>query len=372
MGDLDGDDDLDIYGLNWRATSPFDFTDCTLSNNGNGTFSSITLLSGSGADDNEGDFFDADNDGDLDLWVASFSANDKLYRNENNGRAGFFSFTQISAPSFSGVSLDADCCDVDHDGDYDVLVAEDNFSANTFVENVSQVPDTHAPRIPKVEVIGDQTAHAGPIPVRSHVYDNAPYYITWYNRTELLLNVDGCDLPPLLARSSGGQIFRAEIPGNLVGRVTYRFRSSDEYGNTGLSATTSYTATTGLSFANAYGTGTPGPVGVPTIEVPSVPYAGAPVYIVGKNATPNTLYVLWIGDAPVTPPVTLGQVTVLNAFGNILVSQIGRTDANGNAVLSGVLAPGTPPGLMGYCQFFTRNGTVLTWASSQGVALTTF
>jgi hypothetical protein len=41
-------------------------------------------------------------------------------------------------------------------------------------------------------------------------------------------------------QSSGGQIFRAEIPGNLVGNVCYFAESTDEHGNTGTSATKCY------------------------------------------------------------------------------------------------------------------------------------
>jgi hypothetical protein len=54
MGDCDGDGDLDIYGLNWLVTGSFN--DVTLRNDGGGTFSNLTILTGSTADDNEGDF----------------------------------------------------------------------------------------------------------------------------------------------------------------------------------------------------------------------------------------------------------------------------------------------------------------------------
>ena len=40
-----------------------------------------------------------------------------------------------------------------------------------------------------------------------------------------------------------GQLFRAEIPGELTGNISYRFVSEDQYGNQGQSAFLNYTAT---------------------------------------------------------------------------------------------------------------------------------
>ncbi len=257
MGDLDGDGDLDIYGLNWLAG--FGFNDCTMRNTGNGTYNSLTTLSGSSADDNEGDFLDYDNDGDLDLFVANFSGQDKLYRNNNNGGSGF-SFTQVSFPSSSNTALDADACDVDGDGDYDIFVANDFGAANRYFENTTGTADSHGPYIPSVEQAPDRTAGAAPTVVRAQVYDNAPYYITWYNPTSLTYTVDGSGGATVPAMSSGGQIFRAEIPGNVVGTIAYFFSSADEYGNSGTSSTLQYTATgsglnSGSPFCDGSGTG---------------------------------------------------------------------------------------------------------------------
>jgi hypothetical protein len=251
MGDLDGDGDLDIYGLNWQAGG-FSFTDITLRNNGNGVYGNLTTLSGSGDDDNEGDFLDYDNDGDLDLFVANFSGQDRLYRNNINGGTNF-SFTEVSFPFNNRIALDADCCDVDGDGDYDIIVANDNNAPNYYMENITQVADTHAPYLPNLEQAGNRTAGAAPTVVRVHVYDNAPYYITWYNVTTLTYTVDGSGGATIPALSSGGQIFRAEIPGNLVGTIAYSFTSSDEYGNAGSSAIRNYVASNGGSnFGSSY------------------------------------------------------------------------------------------------------------------------
>ena len=369
MGDFDGDGDLDIYGLNWRTTG-FRFTDVIMTNNGGGVFGNLEELPGSNDDDNEGDFMDVDNDGDLDLYVANFSGQDKLYENTD----GQGNFVLGSVPSFGAVALDADACDTDDDGDYDVLVAEDNFQANTFLENTTQIPDTTAPYIPNVEDIGAPVAGVGiTFPVRAQVYDNAPYYITWFNQTTLKLSIDGCPLPDVTAKSSGGQIFRAEIPGNLVGDIAYSFESSDRYGNTGVSASTSVTSTTALPFAVEYGTGTPGSVGEPVLDVLTVTQANQPFYMKGKNGKPGTLYIALISAQAAVPPVQAGNVALLNVKGQTLASFTGLTDANGEAFMSaGVIPPTIPPGLTVYAQFAVKDGTVDKWAVSKGVEITTF
>jgi hypothetical protein len=246
MGDLDGDGDLDIYGLNWLAG--FSFNDCTLRGNGDGTFSNVTTLSSSSSDDNEGDFLDYDQDGDLDLFVCNFSGSDKLYRNNNNGGSSF-SFTPVSGgdPGASYTGLDADCCDVDGDGDTDIFVANDNNARNKFLKNTTQTPDTHAPYIPNVEQAPDRAVGPDPTIVRAHVYDNAAYYITWYNETWVEVSENGGAPTSITAMSSQGQVFRAELPGSLSGTISYQWFSSDEYGNTGSSAVFTYVTSGGSS-----------------------------------------------------------------------------------------------------------------------------
>jgi len=251
MGDMDGDGDLDIYGLNWASN--FGLSDIVMENDGAGIFGSIAILPNSGSDDNEGDFIDYDLDGDIDLFVANFSGSDRLYRNDNNGGGSGFSFTEVSGAQLPGpfaISLDADCCDVDGDGDYDVIVSNDNGTRNFYFKNSIRSggvgpQDVSAPYIPNVEQAPTRTAGAAPTVVRAQVYDNAPYYITWYNETWLEVKVNGGPATIVPMVSSGGQIFRAEIDGSLVGSITYQVFSQDEYGNQGSSAIMSYTVTGG-------------------------------------------------------------------------------------------------------------------------------
>ncbi len=305
LGDFDGDGSLDIYGLNWRSN--FGFTDIVMRNNGAGIFGDLVELPGSTDDDNEGDFLDADNDGDMDLYVANFSGQDKLYINDGAGN-----FSLGSLPGFSATSLDADVCDTDGDGDYDVLVAEDNFQANTFLRNTTQTPDTTPPYIPRVEK-PRFVNQASPFPMRAHVYDNAPYYITWYNETWIELSVNGCPLPNIPAVSSGGQLFRAMFPANLIGNVVFRWVSEDEYENRGYSVWTLYLENKQNKAPGppAGGPTIPAPSATPILNALSVAYAGAPFYMAARHEAIGAPYAVVLstedGSVLTTLCGTLGE-----------------------------------------------------------------
>ena len=364
LGDIDGDGDLDLYGLNWSG-----FTDRMYRNNGS-SFGNTTSLSSSGADDNEGDFLDYDNDGDLDLFVANFSGTNKLYRNDDTG-SGSIGFTFISSSS-SGLSgtgsrnIDADACDVDNDGDYDVFVARDAGNANRYMENVTNTPDTHAPYLPTIESLGSNAASATPDVVRVQVYDNAPYYITWYNPTAMEVSVDGVDLPDFPMTSSGGQIFRVELPGNLLGPVSYRARSEDEYGNTGYSSTQNYTGT-GASVGTSYGSSTNGSLGAPTLRALSRPFPNSPLYLAGENMPPGTVGFIGISAGQSVPGLDLSNGLLLNLKLPLILLAPGVADSNGDIVLS-LGVPAALSGVSLYHQLFSLDGAGPNdFASSQGL-----
>ncbi len=271
MGDLDNDNDVDIYGLNWLAS--FGFDDITLRNDGAGTFSNLTVLSGSSDDDNEGDFVDYDNDGDLDLYVANFSGQDKLYRNNFTG-VGNFSYTNVTGsqlPSLSRTALDADCADLDNDGDTDIIVANDGGQAQYYLTNNTNIADTHAPRAANLEQAPNRAPGASPTVVRVQVYDNASYYETWYINVQLEYRVlPAVSFTQIAMHSSQGQIWRGELPGNLVGTIEYRVRATDRRGNVGVST------------AKSYDSAAPGPVTYCTTSTtsngcnPAIGFTGTP------------------------------------------------------------------------------------------------
>jgi hypothetical protein len=268
MGDMDGDGDWDIYGLNWQG-----LTDVVMANNGAGVFRNVVALPGSSSDDNEGDFIDYDNDGDLDLFIANFSGQERLYQNDGSGTYSLIP-TGVGLPADGTTSLDADMADVDNDGDSDVFVANDGTTAEWYLQNTTSANDTFAPSIPHVEQAPNRSAGPAPTVIRADVYSNANYYNTWYHATALKFTVNGGPVQTIPMQSSQGQVFRGQIPGSLVGTIAYHVESADPYGNTGVSSTKTYTSNDPTSFCSGDGSlPTPCPCFAPnTVPSPS----GAP------------------------------------------------------------------------------------------------
>ena len=147
--DYDGDGLLDIYLVNGSSRSmdragepPHDYL---LKNQGDGTFANVTKSAGLG-DTNwssgcaVGDY---DNDGDSDLYLTNYGPN-KLYRNvagaftEVSGEAG------VGGPRWTPPkwSMGAAFADIDNDGDLDLYVA--NFTAFD-VETFAPPPTIESP-----------------------------------------------------------------------------------------------------------------------------------------------------------------------------------------------------------------------------------
>ncbi len=120
FGDINGDGDLDLIGVNAGSGS----TELLLSNNGSGVFSNVSsqIIPNPSQDDNDSKFFDYDNDGDLDLIIARLgSGGEKIYNNNGSG-----TFTQVSGiiTVISDSSLDVIVADLTGDGALDVVTAQ--------------------------------------------------------------------------------------------------------------------------------------------------------------------------------------------------------------------------------------------------------
>jgi len=130
IGDYDNDGDMDIFVANDRVPG------FLYRNNGDGTFTDVAVeagvaynedglaMSGMGCD--MGDY---DNDGDMDIFVTHFTFEvNSMFRNEGNGFFVYASFlTGLGKPSLLHSGVGTGFFDYDNDGDLDIFVANGNF-----------------------------------------------------------------------------------------------------------------------------------------------------------------------------------------------------------------------------------------------------
>ena len=122
--DMDNDGDLDLF----VATGVLGmYNDLLYRNNGDGTFTKITdspvvndaTWSGGGA------WADFDNDGDLDLFVGAYDGHNRLY--ENDGTGTFTSIDTGVVVTDGNYIMGSAWADYDRDGDLDLFTARNNY-----------------------------------------------------------------------------------------------------------------------------------------------------------------------------------------------------------------------------------------------------
>jgi len=146
--DIDGDWDLDFFGPNKSSTAPAHYL---MLNNGAGTFTDASsLLTPTSGNTYEAEAGDLDGDQDLDLFFLSLSVQSEAAVRNNLVPSGTLGFT--NQPTFStNDDNEVVLLDYDVDGDYDVLVGSlrqgseklfRNDGAFTFVDQSTQVQNT--------------------------------------------------------------------------------------------------------------------------------------------------------------------------------------------------------------------------------------
>jgi len=245
FGDIDNDGDLDLLGINAGSGT----SELLLVNNG-GVFTNISgnISPNTNLDDNDGKFFDYDDDGDLDLIIARLGSGGERVYNYNHGI-----FTQVSGIiQINGdSSLDLMVADLTGNGKLDVVTAQGesgNFQNRIYINNGPA--DTHAPRIISTEQVQDTQDSAGPYIIRALILDDMSSDRNFFDKgISLHYSVNGGDREVVPMRHSGGQVYRGALPGQPESStVEYWVTATDFANNTG----------TGEALSFAVGGGQPG------------------------------------------------------------------------------------------------------------------
>ena len=248
VGDVDGDGDFDSWMKNYQS-----FTDKILVNNGTDANGAVlfqesdnpgpNMIRGDpNVDENEVDFLDFDGDGDLDAFLANFSGTNAIYvggnaqgltgQYHNSTGQGDSNYPQNETPSSAngGTTLDGEVGDMDNDGDFDLLLANDSNQSNRYWQNTLGIPDTHAPEITDARIAtGLEASGIGGTVVNAQLRDNAPYYLIQYYDVDLTYQPGNVTIDMF---SQGAQQFRADVPASAT---SFTVSATDLAGNTAVS-----------------------------------------------------------------------------------------------------------------------------------------
>ena len=222
-GDIDGDGDLDLIGVNAGASN----TELLLRNNGASPWTVISsqITPNPVVDDNDSRFIDYDNDGDLDLVIAALGAADRMY--QNNG-AGLFAQVTGIVPTLADSSLDIKAGDLTGDGRPDLITAQGESGAFQNRIYINSGPaDTIAPNIKLTEQV--VPTGLGPFTVRTEVFDGISSDRGYDDAgVDLVYTVDGGKPLTVSMRWSGNSLWRGTIPAQAVcATVQYFVRARD-------------------------------------------------------------------------------------------------------------------------------------------------
>jgi hypothetical protein len=231
-GDVDGDGDLDLIGINAGPSNG----ELLLRNNGNGTVwtnISTNITPNPAVDDNDSRFVDMDMDGDLDLVVGSLGTRERIYL--NNG-SGVFAENTTMLAAVSDSTIDVKVADFDSDGRIDIITAQGESGAfqNKIYMNLTGPLDNRAPRVVAMEQVVAGTTPA-PHPVRANIADDMTSDRGFHDRgVTLRWRTNGGPEQAAPMRWNGNNQWRGVIPAQAAGAsVQYWVTAVDFNGNAG-------------------------------------------------------------------------------------------------------------------------------------------
>lgn len=229
-GDIDGDADLDLIGANAASSN----REKLIQNDGDGTWTDVTswISPNPSADDNDSKFIDVDDDGDLDMVIATlYGSRDRIYVNDGTGH-----FTEDTSliSAVSDATLDVAVADFTGDGKTDIITVQGeggNFQ-NRFYLNTGPV-DSHAPVVSVQSIT--ESVETGDAILLARIEDGYTSDRGFDpDHVQVEITSEGAPLVPTVMRWAGNSIWRGVISRPACGGVvTCRIIVSDRAGNVG-------------------------------------------------------------------------------------------------------------------------------------------
>ncbi len=362
-GDVDGDGDFDVWMKNYDAN-----IDRILRNDGftpgvgyKFTEMANWIRNDPNVDENEIDFIDFDNDGDLDSFVANFGGTNWLYQNGlaqglDPDVSGLFHRTgvaggqapqpELPAANNGGQTLDGDIADVDNDGDDDILIANDANQQNFLFTNVLGVPDTHAPTFYRLTQQAAKPNGSATV-VHAQIRDNTSYYLTTFYPAKLIYSIDGGTPLTLGMSHQGSMQYRGVIPAQANATVSYRVEVTDLAGNTGISNTVTFLQGSASGPWTDIGFGLGGIDGLPQLAGTGTLAAGSPGSLTLTHAKPSSTSVLFLSLSSSPVPFKGGTLAAFPFLANLVLATNG---SGGISLPWGSWPAGLPSGTTVYFQ----------------------
>jgi len=325
--DLDGDADFDAmlmnYGFAWEDAAVHNLSTPT----GGLVFgvpSHLAIAAPNNHDENEFAFLDADDDGDLDVLVATLMggasfvlpSTEKLWLNSGSFGVGFLVDSPGAFDAAVDSTLDLAVADFNGDGRYDVISAQGEYTpfTNKFHLNTGAI-DSRAPDILRVTPGGTihlEDALDG-LAIRAVICDAAVDDGHSFVSAEAVVDTDkGGEVSQatLAMPHVGGYVHRAAFTPTptstgLVGMdVSWRVETADPLGNLALSAV----ETARICGTETYGTA--GPMPGLTLDATSDPIAGQTFGIAINGGPPDVQGLLLAGFARASQPFSGGTLLI--------------------------------------------------------------
>ena len=248
-GDIDGDGDLDLIGINAGTSS----AELLLRNNGTGTAwtnISTNIVTNPAIDDNDSRFFDIDMDGDLDLVIGSLGARDRIYLNSGTG---VFTENTTLLAAVSDSTIDVKVADFNNDKRFDIITAQGesgSFQNKIYMNNTGPI-DNRAPRVVAMDQVVPATPAAAQS-VRADIADDMTSDRGFHDKgVTLNYTVNGGAAQTAPMPWNGNNQWRGVIPVQAIGAVVvYWVTATDWAGNLGTGASKTYTVPTPIDPAD--------------------------------------------------------------------------------------------------------------------------